>query len=162
MSLDKESFKQAMSFWASGVSVVTTQWNGENFGLTASSFNSVSLEPTLVSVNLAKSLYTHALVQQSGTFAVSILAADQADLGLRFAGLIPEIEDRFEGLKTKVAVTGCPILLGCLAWVDCRVVHGFEAGDHTIFVGEVLEAGAQAEGQPLLYYNRDWRYLGEK
>lgn len=162
MSLDKDLFKQAMSLWASGVTVVTTQWNGENFGLTASSFNSVSLDPTLVSVNLAKSLYTHALVQQSGTFAVSILAADQVDLGMRFAGLIPELEDRFEGLRTEVAVTGCPIIPGCLAWVDCRVRHGFEAGDHTIFVGEVLEAGGRESGQPLLYFNRDWRTLGDK
>jgi flavin reductase (DIM6/NTAB) family NADH-FMN oxidoreductase RutF len=162
MSLDKESFKHAMSLWASGVTVVTTQWNGEHFGLTASSFSSVSLEPTLVSVNLAKSLYTHALLQQSGTFAVSILAADQVEIGSRFAGMIPEIEDRFEGLQTKISVTGCRILPGCLAWVDCRVVHGFEAGDHTIFVGEVLTAGASDGGQPLLYFNHDWRYLGDK
>ena len=156
--LDKAPFKRAMSLWASGVTIVTTQWNGENFGLTASSFTSVSLEPALVSVCLAKSLYTHALLQQSGLFAVNILAADQIELGQRFAGLIPEIADRFEGIRYKVAVTGCPLIPGCLAWVDCRVHSGLEAGDHTIIVGEVLEAGAR-DGEPLLYYNRDWRTL---
>lgn len=160
MSLDKSAFKQALSQWASGVTVVTTQWNGENFGLTASSFTSVSLEPPLISVCLARSLYTHELLQHSGLFAVSILAADQIEMGQRFAGLIPELDDRFEGLHCPVAVTGCPIIPGCLAWLDCRVQHSFEAGDHTLFVGEVLEAAARDDGTPLLYYNRDWRKLG--
>jgi flavin reductase (DIM6/NTAB) family NADH-FMN oxidoreductase RutF len=159
MTLDKSAFKQAMRQWASGVTIVTTQWNGENFGLTASSFTSVSLEPPLVSVCLARTLYTHDLLQQSQLFAVSILATDQVEIGQRFAGLIPEIEDRFEGLRYQVAVTGCPIIPGCLAWVDCRVHSSLEAGDHTIFVGEVLEAEVRPGGGPLLYYDHDWRKL---
>jgi len=159
MAFNPEFFKDAMAQWASGVTIVTTQWNGEKFGLTASSFTSVSLEPPLVSVALANSLYTLALVQQSGLFAVSLLASDQIDLGMRFAGMIPDIEDRFEGLDYTVAVTGCPVIPGNLAWLDCRVFHSFEAGDHTIFIGQVLEAGARSDGQPLLYYNRDWRNL---
>lgn len=159
MPLDKASFKRALAHWASGVTVVTTQWNGEYFGLTASSFSSVSLEPPLVSVCLARSLYSHDLLQQSGTFAVSILAEGQTEVGMRFAGLLPEVADRFEGLECEAAVTGCPIIAGCLAWADCRVHQSFEAGDHTIFVGEVLEAFARDSGAPLLYYDHNWRRL---
>ncbi len=159
MPLNVELFKNAMAQWASGVTIVTTQWNGEKFGLTASSFTSISLEPPLVSVALANSLYTLALMQQSGLFAVSLLASDQIDLGMRFAGMIPDIVDRFDGIDYTVAVTGCPIILGSLGWLDCRVYHSFEAGDHTVFIGEVLEADAREDGKPLLYYNRDWRHL---
>lgn len=159
MALDLDQFKNAMAQWATGVTIVTTQWNGEKFGLTASSFTSISLDPPLVSVALANSLYTLALMQQSGLFAVTLLASDQIDLGMRFAGMIPDIVDRFDGLDYTVAVTGCPILPGGLAWLDCRVYHSFEAGDHTVFVGEVLEASAREDGLPLLYYNRDWRNL---
>lgn len=159
MPLNVELFKNAMAQWASGVTIVTTQWNGEKFGLTASSFTSISLDPPLVSVALANSLYTLALMQQSGLFAVSLLASDQIDLGMRFAGMIPDIVDRFDGIDYTVAVTGCPIIPGSLGWLDCRVYHSFEAGDHTVFIGQVLEANAREDGKPLLYYNRDWRHL---
>ncbi|MDZ4720121.1 MAG: flavin reductase family protein, partial [Roseiflexaceae bacterium] len=58
------------------------------------------------------------------------------------------------------AQTGAPILPGVLAWLDCRVRHAFASGDHTIFVGDVVDCGEQGDGLPLLYYNRSWRHLG--
>jgi flavin reductase (DIM6/NTAB) family NADH-FMN oxidoreductase RutF len=159
MALDDTLYKDVMAHWASGVTIVTTQWNGENFGLTASSFTSVSLEPPLVSVALTTSLYTHSLIQQHRKFAVNILAADQIDLGMRFAGMVPDIEDRFEGLNCELTPAGNPIIAGGLAWLDCRVYKDVEAGDHTVFIAEVLDASVYSGGQPLLYYNRDWRNL---
>jgi flavin reductase (DIM6/NTAB) family NADH-FMN oxidoreductase RutF len=159
MALDTTTLKNALAHWASGVTVVTTQWQGENYGLTASSFTSVSLEPPLVSACLSRSLHTHDALVGSGVFAVSILASDQIDTGIRFAGLVPERGDRFVGLECDSAVTGCPIIRGCLAWLDCRVYQSIEAGDHSIIVGEVLAASSRDDGLPLLYYHRNWRTL---
>jgi flavin reductase (DIM6/NTAB) family NADH-FMN oxidoreductase RutF len=145
--------------WTSGVTIVTTRWNNENYGLTASSFTSVSLEPPLVSVSLTTALHTNTIIKELGRFAVSILADDQIDLGMRFAGMLPDIEDRFEGLSCELTAGGSPIIPGCLAWLDCRVSQSVEAGDHTIFVAEVVAAWVREDGKPLLYYNRDWRHL---
>lgn len=156
MTVDKNQFKQAMSQFASGVTIVTTVFQGETIGITASSFSSLSLEPPLVLVSLGKQLFTHQVIADSGKFAVNILALDQLDRGMIFAGMKPEIDDRFAGFKTDTAVTGCPIFPDALAWVDCTVWEMYDGGDHTIFVGEVQDVFAADGGDPLLYHNRAW------
>lgn len=161
MTINPTTFKQTMSRFASGVTVVTTHYQGENHGMTASSFSSVSLEPPLILVCIAKHLRSHGFIEKSGFFAVNILSADQQEWGRRFAGMIPGVEDRFAGITTSVATTASPILPDTLGWVDCRVRHAYPGGnDHTIFVGEVLAGAASNDrDEPLLYYNRAWREL---
>jgi flavin reductase (DIM6/NTAB) family NADH-FMN oxidoreductase RutF len=159
MAVDSATFKQTLAHWASGVTVVTSCDGAHAVGITASSFSSVSLEPPRVLICVAKRLYTHGVIEHYGAFAANILGVEQLEWGMRFAGLIPEIEDRFAGIEWKQAVTGCPVFPGAVGWVDCRLVHAFDGGDHTIFVGDV-EAGHVVEGrQPLLYFNRHWRHL---
>lgn len=157
MPVDTQQFKDVLAQFASGVTVVTTLHEDQPIGLTVSSFASVSLDPPLVLICLSKTMFSHQVVAETGSFAVSILAADQVELGKRFAGMIPEITDRFAGVTTQTAQTGCPILSGCLAWLDCRVWQIHEAGDHSVFLGEVVEAGVDASGEPLMYYDRQWR-----
>jgi flavin reductase (DIM6/NTAB) family NADH-FMN oxidoreductase RutF len=159
MAVDSQVFKETLAHWASGVSVVTTLTPARAVGITASSLTSVSLQPPQVLICVGKRLYTNQAILAQGAFAASILAEDQLSLGMRFAGLIPELEDRFIGVETFTAVTGCPILTGALAWVDCRVHQVYDGDDHTIFVGEVLAAGSSNQTTPLLYYNRHWRHL---
>jgi flavin reductase (DIM6/NTAB) family NADH-FMN oxidoreductase RutF len=154
--VDPNQFKQVLSRWASGVSVITSTLDGRWHGMTASSFTSVSLEPPLVSVSLAKKLNTHALIQASQVFAVNILAADQIEIGKVFAGYYKDVQNRFEGLDCTTAVTGSPLLPGTLGWLDCKVVYAYEGGDHTIFVGEVQAANTVSAAPPLLYYSRAW------
>lgn len=154
--MESKTFKDVLSHWASGVTVITTLHEGTPIGVTASAFNSVSLEPPLVLICLAKKLFTHKVIENAGVFAVNILANEQADLGQRFAGLHPRVTDRFEGLKTTTFETGCPILPNVAGWADCRVQHSYDGGDHTIFVGEVLAGGAQDNYAPLLYFHRMW------
>jgi len=156
MAVDSQAFKQAMSQFASGVTVVTTVYEGQRYGLTASSFTSLSLDPPLVLVCLGKKLRAHDLIETSGVFAVNVLGAHQLDLGMRFAGLTPA-KDRFEGLATTAAATGSPLLPDVLCWVDCRLRHLYEGGDHSIFVGEVIALSATTADTPLLYHNRLWR-----
>jgi len=157
--MERERFKEAMSRWASGVTVVTTQVDGQRVGITASSLASVSADPPQILVCVARKLFTHTAIEQSGMFAVNILGTDQLAWGMRFAGMVPELNDRFAGIDLVQAVTGAPILPGVAAWLDCRLRHAYDGGDHTIFVGEVVAAGAAAECEPLLYFNRSWRQL---
>lgn len=161
MPIHPNTFKMVMSRFASGVTVVTTHYQGEKHGMTVSSFCSVSLNPPLILVCIAKPLRSHEFIEKSGVFAVNILGADQLDWGMRFAGLKPEIVDRFAGIAYTSAVTCSPILPGVLGWVDCKLRHACEGGDHTIFVGKVVAGGTSEKDQPLLYYNRSWRELAQ-
>jgi flavin reductase (DIM6/NTAB) family NADH-FMN oxidoreductase RutF len=151
-----EALKQALAQLASGISVVTSLAGAAPLGITASSLISLSLDPPLVLVAVDRKLDLHPAILGKGVYAVSILSASQVDLGRVFAGMIPEIQDRFASLETFTAVTSCPILADCLAWVDCRVWAVYPGGDHSIFVGEVLAAGVLQPGAPLVYHNRQW------
>lgn len=145
-----------MSRFASGVAVVTARRGHERFGLTASSFVSVSLHPPLVLVCVAKALQANTVIEESGAFAVNILGVHQLEVGLRFAGLRPELIDRFEGLDWTSGVTGAPLLKDSIASLDCRLHASHPGGDHTIFVGAVLHAVISKDETPLLYHRRLW------
>ncbi len=161
MAVDVQDFKNAMAHWATGVTVVTTFSEGQHVGITASSLTSLSAEPPQILISVASKLYTHAAILAGGVFAVNILSAEQVEWGMRFAGMVPELADRFAGIEFDTATSGCAILPGVLGWLDCRVRHAYDGGDHTIFVGEVVAAGFQT-GAPLLYFNRNWRQLSER
>jgi flavin reductase (DIM6/NTAB) family NADH-FMN oxidoreductase RutF len=161
MGVDVQDFKNALSHWATGVTVVTTRSGERHIGITASSLTSLSLEPPQILVCVARKLHTHAAILASGVFAVNILSVEQIKWGMRFAGMIPEDGDRFADIEFDTATTGCAILPGVLGWLDCTLRHAYDGDDHTIFVGEVVAAGFQ-EGAPLLYFNRHWRQLSEE
>lgn len=155
--IDTTSFKQAMSQFASGVTVVTTLFEDKPIGITATAFTSLSADPPLILINLGKKLFTHQVVTDSGIFAVNILSTAQKELGMRFAGMIPNVTDRFEGVVTETAVTGSPLFKDALGWLDCRTWATYDGGDHTIFVGRVAAAHAVTSGAPLVYHNRQWQ-----
>ncbi len=156
MAVDPETFKAVMGQWPSGVTVVTTTDDAGPAGMTASSFSSVSLNPPLVSICVARNLGMHARLEQAGIFAVNILGKGNVEDGRRFAGMLPGVSDRFAGITTSTAVTGAPLLANTLGWVDCKLWAAHDGGDHTIFVGEVLAAGIDKTAAPLLYHSRSW------
>ena len=156
MAVDSSEFKHVLRQWASGVTVITTFSGEKLIGVTASAFNSVSAEPPLVLVCLNRKLYTHRVIEESGVFAVNILGAGQVEIGKLFAGMVPNVQDRFAGLAYARAVTGCPLLADTAGWLDCELRHAYPEGDHTIFVGEVAAAHAPDHVEPLVYYNRQW------
>ena len=164
--------RAVMRHWPTGVAVLTSRHGGLTHGMTVNSFTSISLEPPLVLACIERIVRTHALVDQSGVFAISFLREGQAWISDRFAGRDTEHSDRFEGLATYTAVTGAPILADNLGHLDCVVTAGHEAGDHTIFVAEVVSAavgsawaGAGSDGHmhgsvgPLLYFDRSYHRL---
>ncbi len=158
MPISSEQFKYVMRQWASGVSVVTMQTEERRHGLTVSGFLSISPEPPLVLISIGQELTSDTLLQSSGAYAVNFLRHDQNELSDRFAGRLGEI-DRLAGLTTHTAATGAPILEDCLAWLDCRVVSSQVAGDHTLYIGEVVAAGVNGTAKPLIYWNADYRHI---
>jgi flavin reductase (DIM6/NTAB) family NADH-FMN oxidoreductase RutF len=159
MTVDEKTFREAMRFWTTGVTIATTWLGGLQRGLTVSSFTSVSVAPPVVLVSINRFSRSHQMIQQAGIYAVTILEESQQALASRFAGLVPEEEDRFTGVATHTLATGCPILEGGVASFDCRVIQSVDVGDNTIFLGEVLAAEYHEKRQPLLYSNRAYQTL---
>lgn len=151
MSIEAFEFRRVMGHFVTGVAVVASRKpeTGEPCGLTASSVASVSLDPPLVLVCVDRSADSHDCIMEAGFFSLNILAAGQEKMSRRFASW--DLDKKFEGVSYRTGATGAPILEGTLAWLDCRLWASYDGGDHTIFVGEVLEGDAVDE-MPLLYY----------
>jgi flavin reductase (DIM6/NTAB) family NADH-FMN oxidoreductase RutF len=133
--LDARHFRNALSQFATGVTIITTRLgDGTFFGLTASSFNSVSLSPPLVLWSLAQGASSLPLFTNNSHYVINVLAGDQAELAARFAR---RIENRFDGIDFDLSHTGLPILKGVAAWFECHNRSRYPEGDHVIFVGEV-------------------------
>ena len=160
MPIPSDQFKHVMRQWASGVSIATMQTEERRHGLTISGFLSISPEPPLVLISVGQELTSDTLLQASGAYAINFLRDDQRELADRFAGRLGDV-DRFEGLSTHTAATGAPILDDCLAWLDCRIVSSHVVGDHTLYIGEVDAAGVNGSTKPLIYWNADYRCIGD-
>ncbi|WKZ37728.1 MAG: flavin reductase family protein [Anaerolineales bacterium] len=161
MTLDPENLRAAMRAWSAGVTVVTAVHEAQKHGMTVNSFTSIALDPAMITISLRSGSRTHELVSKSGTFGLTILSEEQADISDVFAGRLSDVENRFSGLQTKTLVTGSPLIVGGLAWLDCRVVETFLAGRNTLFIAEVLAAHGTGEGQPLVYHNRKYWQLSQ-
>jgi flavin reductase (DIM6/NTAB) family NADH-FMN oxidoreductase RutF len=159
MNIEPTQLRKLMRKWASGVTLVTVRHGSEAHGMTVSSFTSISLDPPLILVSLEKDSRTHGLVRKSGRFAVSILANQQVELAERFAGRIPDQNDRTASLKNKTELSEIPIPSGSLAYLECEVIDSKDAGTHTLFIAQVIWEVASEGGQPLLYYDQDYRVL---
>jgi flavin reductase (DIM6/NTAB) family NADH-FMN oxidoreductase RutF len=153
VSVTPEAFKSALRLFASGITIVATRAHGAPHGMTCTSFASVSLEPPLVLVCLERDSHTLEAVSVSGAFAVSVLSAEQEAVARSFSrpGHKP-----FDDFPVRDAPNGSPILGGSLAWVACSVERNLEAGDHNVVVG-LVEDCAFHSGEPLLYFDRDYR-----
>ncbi len=148
-----------MRRFATGVTVVTIRDGDLIHGMTANSFTSVSLHPTLALISILNGSTTHEFISHAGTFAVNILSEKQESLAKRFAKQVPVPPEPFGDIAYHTAVTGAPIFDDAMAYVDCQVVAAHIAGDHTIFVGEVLDAGfgGAHDANPLVFI--DGQYI---
>ena len=156
MRASTDDFRAAMRRFVTGVSIVTTSLDDRIHGFTVNAFASVSAEPPTVLICVNRIATAHPLIAASQRFCVNILALEQRALAERFAGGEPR--SRFEGVAYRIGPSGSPILDGTVAHVDCRVTEELTASTHTIFLGEVLEAGAR-DGAPLGYFDRAYRDL---
>jgi len=134
-----------------GVYVVTARRGEKLNGLTAAWVCRTSQTPPMVMVSVAPSRYTHGLIEESGAFTVNVLAEGQGELGKAFGFTSGADVDKFAEVEYDLSETGCPIISGVSAYLDCRLAGSFETGDHTVFAGEVVDAGIDASKKPLVF-----------
>ncbi|SMX45536.1 flavin reductase family protein [Octadecabacter ascidiaceicola] len=146
--MDPKDYRRALGSFPTGVTIVTAfDSNRQPWGLTANSFTSVSLEPPVISVCIAKTGRAFSTLANTSSFAVNILAADQKDLALHFAS---NVENRFDGTLWHANTEGAPLLPGASAQLDCTVRARIDAEDHEILLG-LVENYTHQPGAPLVY-----------
>ncbi|MEA2167627.1 MAG: flavin reductase [Solirubrobacteraceae bacterium] len=152
-------FRSTVGTFATGVTVVTTMGAEHGYGMTANAFSSVSLDPPLVLVCVIYPSEGATQIQANGCFAVNVLAADQEPISRYFASRDrPRGQDAFAEVSHRVGASGSPILDGAAGYLDCRLHTTHEAGDHLIFLGEVLELGF-TEGAPLVFHGGGYKVV---
>ena len=145
-------FRDAVGAFATGINVITTRSEENGYGLTANAFSSVSLDPPLVLICVGSTSQGCEVIQEIGAFAVNVLSAAQEPLSRFFASKDrPRGRDAFRDARTE-AITGCPLLDGAVAQLDCRLHAAHEAGDHMIFIGEVVAINLDPEAKPLVFH----------
>ncbi|MCX7227106.1 MAG: flavin reductase family protein [Burkholderiales bacterium] len=136
---DAPDYRKALSCFATGVTVVTTHWAGQDWGITCNSLDSVSLEPRLVLWSIRRASHSLQAFTQAGNFTISVLAESQQALARQFA--TGSMTERFAGAPVLRQPGGGLRLDGCAAWFDCQLHQLIEAGDHSILLGEVTDFG---------------------
>ncbi|HMH55329.1 MAG TPA: flavin reductase family protein [Gemmatimonadales bacterium] len=155
--VDPAQFRQLLGRFATGVTILTVVTpGGRPIGMTATSLSSVSLRPPLISVGVDREADMHDAILKAGEFVVNVLSSPQETLARRFAD---EHEDRFDGVGYHLSPDGLILLDGALAHIECHRHAHYQAGDHTIVVGQVV-GGATSDGRPLLYYRGGYAALG--
>ncbi|WHY79418.1 flavin reductase family protein [Neobacillus sp. WH10] len=153
--MDDRQFRNALGKFATGVTVVVTEVDGKVHGMTANAFMSVSLNPKLVVVSIAEKAQMLEKIKQSGRFSVNILAAEQQDLSMIFAGQVKNHQEVVFDHRD-----GVPVLPNALAQISCEVSAAHVEGDHTLFIGKVTDIFVK-DSEPLVYYSGKYRSLAE-
>jgi flavin reductase (DIM6/NTAB) family NADH-FMN oxidoreductase RutF len=148
-AFDQRQFRDALAQFATGVTIVCTRApNGRYVGFTANSFNSVSLDPPLILWTIARRSGSLGAFEAAERYAVNVLSSEQADLARRFSR--PHA-DRFAGVTHRLGWSDAPLIDGCVAWLECRHHARHIAGDHVVFVGEVVTV-ERARGHALIFH----------
>jgi len=163
MTLNPTEFRKAMGAFATGVTIITMDLDGEVHGMTANAFTSVSLDPMLVLVCVDHSTRTHAHLHEKKRFGINVLCEDQRAISEYYAR--PErVHERAEaeaGARFDRTSHGTPILHGALAYLECRLQSAEQAGDHSIFIAEVEDV-VVGTGDPLLFFRGKYRTVGNE
>lgn len=162
VKLSSAEFRKAMGCFATGVTIITVDLDGEVHGMTANAFTSVSLDPMLVLVCVDHSTRTHSHLHQKKRFGINVLGEDQRAISEYYArpDRSHEHAETEAGAQFDRTKHGTPMLRGSLAYLECRLHSSEEAGDHTIFVSEVEDVVVR-EGEPLLFFRGKYRKVGE-
>ncbi len=162
MNLTASEFRKAMGRFATGVTIVTVDLDGEAHGMTANAFASVSLDPMLVLVCVDHTTRTHAHLHAKKRFGINVLCEDQRAISEYYAR--PERThghaEEEAGARFERTRHGTPMLQGSLAYLECRLHSAQDAGDHTIFIAEVEDVVVR-ESEPLLFFRGKYRKVGE-
>lgn len=153
--VSQDQFKQVMRRFAASVNVITSANGGRKNGMTATAVCSVSADPPSALIIVNKSNRSHPLIDETKAFAVNVLSSSQRHVATQFAS---KLADPFAEIPYTMGKTGCPVIDGVDAHIECVVIHQLDVGTHTIFVGKIVSTGA-ASGEPLLYHEGRYRGL---
>jgi flavin reductase (DIM6/NTAB) family NADH-FMN oxidoreductase RutF len=160
MNLTATDFRKAMGCFATGVTIITVDREGEVHGMTANAFTSVSLDPPLVLVCVGHRARTHSHLHARKRFGVNVLSGSQQAISEYYARSAEAHQHAEEiGARFERTAHGTPVLEGALAYLECRLHTAQPAGDHTIFIAEVEHVEVR-EGEPLLYFRSQYRDIG--
>ncbi|MBL4601736.1 MAG: flavin reductase family protein [Emcibacteraceae bacterium] len=154
---DSKYLRNLFGNFASGVTVISSRYEEKIHGMTANSFVSVSIDPPLALISVARSAKMHSVLQQSGNFGISILGHDQQHVATHFAGK-PDLNYEADFIQKKAEV---PILNGAIAWMACTVKECFDVGDHTLFIGKLIDCEYLHGGTPLVYCNGKFAVISQ-
>ena len=159
MSINTSEFRDILSEFASGVTVVTGHYENSNHAATMTAFCSVSLSPPRVLICVARDSRSHKFISLGGIFAINILTSTQNQLAKDLAQ--PDLEkqesyDKLQNVPFTTAITGAPILSESQGFIDCVIIESVDIGDHTVFFGEPKAIGRGESGSPLVYYKRQF------
>lgn len=155
----EESYKEAMSSWSSGVTIVTAHYERCLFGMTVSSFAGVSLDPAMISICINIQARLCPILEKSKKFAINILRFDQIELARIFSDHNLSMDKRFEFGKFDISTTQSPVLRDCLCWFDCAIENQYIVGDHILYIGKILKIKIIDCKNPLVYFKRNWHCL---
>jgi flavin reductase len=161
-TLTQAEFRRALGCFATGVTVITVDREGEVHGMTANAFTSVSLDPMLVLVCVDQRARTHAHLHAKKRFGINVLCEDQRAISEYYARATETHQHAEEaGARFDRTRHGTPVLRGALAYLECRLQSAHDAGDHTIFIAEVEDATVR-EGNPLLFFRGKYQEIGKE
>jgi flavin reductase len=162
MTLNPVEFRKAMGAFATGVTIITVDLDGEVHGMTANAFTSVSLDPMLVLVCVDHSTRTHDHLHTKKRFGINVLGEDQRAISEYYARpeRTHEHAEAEAGARFDRTSHGTPILHGAVAYLECRLQSSEQAGDHAIFIAEVEDVVVR-DGDPLLFFRGKYRKVGE-
>jgi flavin reductase (DIM6/NTAB) family NADH-FMN oxidoreductase RutF len=156
IKMDGRQFRTAMGKFATGVTAIVTEVDGQEYGMTANAFMSLSLDPMKIVISVGENAKILSKIRESQKFSVNILSDSQQEISMIFAGQIKEHREvKFDYLD------GRPVIPGALAQVVCDVSSEYVEGDHTLFVGDVMDIRLE-DGEPLMFYGGCYRELKQE
>ena len=158
--MHEDAKQAALRAFTYGLFVVGARAGDEVNGMTANWITQISFEPPLVAVAVEKRAHTHALIDQGRCFSLSVLAEGQKPIAAKFTQPQRRAGDKLGAFDIRLGVTGCPILTDALGYVECEVTEAVDVGDHTLFIGRVVDAGMNRAGRPLTLAETGWHYGG--
>ena len=160
MSFNLRTFRDTLGLFVTGVTIITTRDDaGAPVGITANSFNSVSLDPPLILWSVGQAALSLKAFSEAKAFAVHILRDDQAELSQKFA---TSGSDKFQALSTEAGLDGVPLLPACAARLECSLFAKYPAGDHVLFIAKVEHLTSDPSAMPLVYHGGRYAELSDK
>jgi flavin reductase (DIM6/NTAB) family NADH-FMN oxidoreductase RutF len=158
--MDEAAAKKALRMFSYGLYMVSSATEDDVSAMTANWITQVSFHPRMVAVAVEQDAHSLEVIRKSGVFAVNVYESGQRELAAHFSRLTAKVGNKLKGREYTRGSTGCPLIPEALAAVECRVVSEQPAGDHVLFIGEVVDAHVNREGEPLTMKEAGFRYSG--